>query len=179
MVYKVQEPQINFLFSDESSTVFDRADINKNIGNDPSPVLLDFHETVQNLQHKSSFLSLVDDFFNYRIELGDVEKYQKGQLLSQVVFPFLEIKNQGFNKPNKLLLQRLTGSEVDQGRQTYFGEFLVADDLVHLCKKISANKQLFGFLCFCVLKNSIKSSMLHFNFGLPEQINKLLSQFRS
>lgn len=110
---EVQESQVNLLLCDKSPAVIDWADVDKDICDDPSSVFFDFHKPVQNLQHKSSFLPFVDDLFDHRIELGNVEENKKCQLFSQVVLPFFQVKNKRFNKSSKFFFQRLARSEVN------------------------------------------------------------------
>ena len=179
MVYETQESQVYFLFCNKSPSVVYWAYIDKDVSNDPSSVFLDFHKSIQNFQQESSFLSFVDNLLNHTVELGHVQKNQKCQLLSQIIFPFLQVENQGFNKSDKFLFQSLTWSEVDQCRQTYFGKFFVVNDFVDFSKKLSSDEQFFGLLSFGMLENDIKCTMFDFNFGLLHQCNKFLNNFRS
>lgn len=82
VVHEIQESQVNFLLCDESPAVIDWTDIDEDVSDDPSSVFLDLHKPIQDLQHESSFLSFVDDFFNDWIKFGDVEKDQKRQFFS-------------------------------------------------------------------------------------------------
>ena len=74
MVDEVQESQVNLLLADESPALFNWADIDKDVCDDPSSVFLNLHKSIQNLQHESTFLPIVDDFFNDAIKFSYVQK---------------------------------------------------------------------------------------------------------